>query len=261
MMTMPALARSVPAGMLALVVAVIYPLVGLWRYKKLERLPDPLPSGLRVKFYRNVILSQWTLVALAAWLFASAGRGFGDLGEGLGKDARLTLGVAAGLIVAFAALSSLTLRQLARARADELPGHARRAGRVLPRTPGERALFVGVALTAGVCEEILYRGYLPWYFAGLFGNALLGFALATAAFGLGHAYQGRSGVIVTALLGTFLCGVVLLTQSLVPGQILHTAIDLVNGIALGATMVRLEAAPALADTPPATFDAPAPPAS
>lgn len=240
MMPTAALVRTWPAVGLAILVAVIYPLVGLWRYKKIERLPDPLPSGLRVRFYRNVIMSQWTLVALAAWVLARGGRGFRDLGESLGPEIMLTLGVCAALVAGFAGLSTLTLRQLARARSDELPSHARRAGRILPRTNAERAWFVGVAFTAGVCEEILYRGYLPWFFAGLLGHLLLGFALATLAFGLGHAYQGRGGVIVTAVLGTFLSGIVILTGSLVPGQLLHGVIDLVNGTALGMAMVRLE---------------------
>jgi len=252
MTTDPALVRTVPAAGLALVVAVVYPLVGLWRYKKLERMPDPLPSGLRVRFYRNVILSQWTLVALVACLLASRGHGLSDLGESFGRDVTLTLGMAALLVVGFAGLSSLTLRQLARAKADELPSHARRAGRILPRTNVERAWFVGVALTAGICEEILYRGYLPWFFAGLFGSALLAFALATIAFGLGHAYQGRGGVIVTGVLGIVLCTIVLYTRSLVPGQLLHILVDLVNGMALGAAMVRLDQAP-----PPAAVADPA----
>jgi membrane protease YdiL (CAAX protease family) len=249
------LAHTWYASALALLVAVIYPLVGLWRYKKIERLPDPLPSGMRVRFYRNVILSQWTLVALTAVVMARGGHGLRALGQSWGPEVMLTLGVAGALVAGFALLSTLTLRQLARARPDELPSHARRAGRILPRTPGERAWFVGVAITAGVCEEILYRGYLPWYLGGLLGHMLLGFALATIAFGLGHAYQGRGGVIVTGVLGTFLSGVVVLTHSLVPGQLLHTMIDLVNGIALGATMVRIEAAPA----PPASPPPPPPP--
>jgi len=122
--------------------------------------------------------------------------------------------------------------------------------------------FVGVAFTAGICEEILYRGYLPWFVWGFTGNMTLAFALATLAFALGHAYQGRGGVIVTGVLGAFLSAVVVLTRSLVPGQVLHVVVDLVNGIALGATMARLEAvapAPAAPPAPPAPA-APAAPA-
>jgi membrane protease YdiL (CAAX protease family) len=253
----PTLARTWPAIALAITVAIVYPLLGLRRYRKLERLPDPLPAGLRTKFYRNVILSQWTLVGLAALVLYTGRTGvrgrLAILGQTFGPDLSLTLGVAAMMVAGFAVLSSLTLRQLRRATADQLPAHARRAGRILPRTHSERVWFVGVAFTAGICEEILYRGYLPWFVWGFTGNMTLAFAVATLAFALGHAYQGRGGVIVTGVLGAFLSVVVVLTRSLVPGQILHVIVDLVNGIALGATMARLEAtpAPALAPAEPA----------
>jgi len=249
----PALARTWPAIALAILVAIVYPLLGLRRYRKLELLPDPLPAGMRTKFYRNIIVSQWTLVGLAALVLYTGRTGargqLAILGQTFGRDLSLTLGVAAILVVSFAVLSSITLRQLRRATADQLPSHARRAGRILPRTRAERLWFVGVALTAGICEEILYRGYLPWFVWGLTGSLTLAFGLATLAFALGHAYQGRGGVIVTGVLGVFLSAVVVLTRSLVPGQILHVLVDLVNGIALGATMARLDAEPEPAPAP------------
>jgi membrane protease YdiL (CAAX protease family) len=235
-----AIAHTWPAIALLLAVAVVYPLLGLRRYRKIEHLPDPLPAGMRTRFYINIIVSQWTLVALVAVVMNAGGRGLWDLGQSLGRNARMTLITAVALVVGFALLSSFTLRQLRRATASELPPHARRAGRILPRTASERMWFVGVALTAGICEEILYRGYLPWMLWSLGLNAWVGCALAVLAFALGHAYQGRSGVVVTGVLGVFLFALLSYTRSLVPGQVLHVLIDLVNGIALGGTMARLE---------------------
>jgi membrane protease YdiL (CAAX protease family) len=76
-------------------------------------------------------------------------------------------------------------------------------------------------------------------------------------FGIGHAYQGRNGVILTLVLALFLGLVAWWTKSLVPGQLLHVAIDLVNGIAVGAALRRNLVAPVADDSPaPAT---PAPP--
>lgn len=246
-----AIAHTWPAIALLLAVAVVYPLLGLRRYRKIERLADPLPAGLRRRFYINIIVSQWTLVALVTYVLHRGGRGLWDLGQSMGRNVEVTLGAASALVVGFALLSSLTIRQLRRATASDLPSHARRAGRILPRTASERVWFVGVALTAGICEEILYRGFLPWMLWSLGLNVWVGFALAVLAFALGHAYQGRSGVIVTGVLGVFLFGILALTRSLVPGQVLHVLVDLVNGIALGGTMARLEAAPAAAPTPDA----------
>jgi hypothetical protein len=44
-----------------------------------------------------------------------------------------------------------------------------------------------------------------------------------------HAYQGLRGVVRTCLLGLLLGGIFLATGSLIPGQALHTGIDLSVG--------------------------------
>ena len=240
----PALARTWPVITLALAVSVAYPLIGLRRYRKIEHLPEPLPSRTRLRIYWSLIASQWTLVALAALALASGGRSFADLGQTLGAWPRVTIGIGIGLLALFAVLSVFTTRQLRVASAADLPSRMRRAGKILPRNRDERAWFVGVALTAGVCEEILYRGFLPWWIAGLTGSALLGFGISAVVFGLGHAYQGRGGVIVTGILGAGFGAIAWGLASLVPGQILHVAVDLVNGIAVGRTLERVQAAPA-----------------
>ncbi len=247
----PTLARSWPVVAVALAAAVVYPLIGLRRYRRIEHMPEPLPSRLRLRIYWNVLGSQWSLVGLAALALAAGGRSFADFGQSFGRSPGVTLAVGASLLVAFGVLSIFTVRQLRKAGASDLPDHMRRAGKILPRNGAERAWFVGVAITAGVCEEILYRGFLPWCVASWTGSVLLGFALAAIVFGLGHAYQGRKGVIVTGLLGLYFGLLAWSMQSLVPGQLLHVAIDLVNGLAVGGALARIQAAPA----PEATQDA------
>ena len=53
-------------------------------------------------------------------------------------------------------------------RHAEPPGHATLA--LLPRTAGERRLFTVVGLTAGVCEEWLYRGFFLAVVAAVAGG-------------------------------------------------------------------------------------------
>jgi membrane protease YdiL (CAAX protease family) len=141
----------------------------------------------------------------------------------------------------------------------------RRAGKILPQTGEECAWFAVVALTAGVCEEILYRGFLPWFVnAQLGASGMLlgvGYVVAAIVFGLGHAYQGKDGMIVTGVLGLFFGSLAFMVKSLVPGQLLHVAIDLVNGIAVGATLARAQAGSAPIAVPPADVDAPAAPSA
>jgi membrane protease YdiL (CAAX protease family) len=238
-----ALARTLPAIALTLAVAIAYPLLGWRRFRRIQMLPEPLPTLAKLRLYAGVVVSQWTLVAAAWVVLRWAGLDLSAVGQQAGRSAGATALTAAALLAAFGLLSVVTLRQLARARPDQLPEHVRRAGKILPLNARERAGFVAVALTAGVCEEILYRGWLPSSLAGWTGSPLLALILSALVFGVGHAYQGRQGVILTALLGLGLGVVVYFTGSLLPAQLLHVTVDLVNGVAVGAALSRGAAAP------------------
>jgi len=102
---------------------------------------------------------------------------------------------------------------------------------LIPRTRGERWLFAGLALTAGVTEEFIYRGIaltclrrLP----GLDGpwGPWLAAALVALAFGLGHGYQDAIGMLRAGVLGFVLAVPLLLSGSLLPGMAAHTLLDL-----------------------------------
>jgi membrane protease YdiL (CAAX protease family) len=106
--------------------------------------------------------------------------------------------------------------------------------RILPSTPIERVAFAGVALTAGFCEEVLYRGFLLYALDGVIASPWISLVLAAIAFGVGHAYQGRRGIVLTAILGVVFGLLYRFGGSLWPGIVLHAAIDGVNGYALGS---------------------------
>ena len=75
---------------------------------------------------------------------------------------------------------------------------ARRAGGIptgaddlLPRTGEERGWFAAVAVTAGCCEELLYRGVLIAFGTGVLGLGVWpAAAIAVVVFGAAHLYQG-----------------------------------------------------------------------
>lgn len=103
--------------------------------------------------------------------------------------------------------------------------------RLLPRTHAEKTVFVGVSLSAGVGEELVFRGYAIAALAPWFGPGWA-VALSTASFGVVHAYQGLLGFFRTALLGGVLAWGVLATGSLLPAMVAHTLLDLLAGIVL-----------------------------
>jgi membrane protease YdiL (CAAX protease family) len=77
------------------------------------------------------------------------------------------------------------------------------------------ALLPTIWISAGICEEIVYRGYLITQTAQLLGNsraARVGAVLLSAIlFALAHGHQGVSGVLLTGTLGV-LFGVLFLQQ-------------------------------------------------
>ncbi|MBO0746110.1 MAG: CPBP family intramembrane metalloprotease, partial [Candidatus Dormibacteraeota bacterium] len=105
----------------------------------------------------------------------------------------------------------------------------------------------GLSITAGICEELLFRGLLPALLAALLHepSPWLVILLAAAAFGAAHAYQGVTGVVVTAILGAVLGFIYLGTGSLFLVMVLHALIDARVGLlparALGVTPIGVPA--------------------
>ena len=97
-----------------------------------------------------------------------------------------------------------------------------------PATSAERRWFVFLCVTAGICEEILFRGFLlqylhvfPWTL-----NLTLALLIAAVIFGLNHLYGGVGGVVGGAVAGVLLGLLFVLTGNLLLPMVLHAAMDL-----------------------------------
>jgi membrane protease YdiL (CAAX protease family) len=97
-----------------------------------------------------------------------------------------------------------------------------------PRSGQERWLCAGIALSAGISEELAFRGALLDILQRLVphGSMALAVGLAVVLFGLAHAYQGVRGVLGTTVAGAALMALYLGTGSLIPGIVVHFLIDL-----------------------------------
>lgn len=100
------------------------------------------------------------------------------------------------------------------------------AGGLLPHTPVERAVWVALALSAGFCEELVFRGYLQRQFAGLTGSVSAGIALQGIVFGFGHLYEGWVPVARIVCFGLLFGALAQWRRSLRPGMIAHGWSDL-----------------------------------
>ena len=183
---------------------------------------------MRLSVYRQAIALQWGLAAAAVALWVVRGRSWADLG----LVPRVTPGLV-GVTLGLALIVVVVVRQRRAAMADDeaLDEVRRRMGhleRMLPATPNELSWFMRLAVTAGICEELLYRGYLLWYLTHWMGLVQAG-AISALLFGIGHAYQGLRGAITTGLVGAFMVGVYALSGSLYPAMVIHALMDVHAG--------------------------------
>jgi membrane protease YdiL (CAAX protease family) len=100
--------------------------------------------------------------------------------------------------------------------------------RDLIRSPRDAWLFALVVVVAGGIREELQRAFLLHRFEVWFGGGTVGVIVASAAFGLGHLYQGVDAGIATALLGAFWGIVYLRRRSVVAPMVSHSGFDLMQ---------------------------------
>ena len=91
-----------------------------------------------------------------------------------------------------------------------------------------------LCFSAGVFEEIVYRGYLItycWYlFDGYDNQQLLSIILPALVFSIAHFYQGSKAVIKIFVLALFFGYLFVLSGSLLIVMLLHFLVDAAGGL-------------------------------
>ena len=207
-------------------------------------------ARVRLETYRTGILLPWALTALAILLWNGQGRAWSLLGMGFSPGLGFWTAVAlAGAAIAYASWQRLALGEEEDAK-QEILRHLGSVEPLLPRTRTELRWFTAVAVTAGICEELLYRGYLTWYLERLVGLPAA-IVLGAALFGMAHAYQGTRGILQTGLVGLGLGIVYVLSGSLWIPMLLHGFIDINSGVLAYSVLRRPDAVPGPSENFPA----------
>jgi len=137
------------------------------------------------------------------------------------------IGIAAGFWVVALTLLLIFGRLL---RVD---AQARNLQFILPHGGVEITLWIALSVTAGICEETIFRGYLQRQFMALTKSAPAGILLSAAAFGAAHAYQGFRLVILIGLFGAMFGVLAYWRGSVRPGMIVHAWHDSLSGVVGG----------------------------
>lgn len=114
----------------------------------------------------------------------------------------------------------------------------RMLGPLAPHTYLEAAFYVLLSVSAGLFEEIIFRGYLQSQFRGLSKNAAVGIIGSGIIFGLAHGYQGKRMMVVIAVYGMFFGILAHFRKSLRPGMMAHAMQDSLAGLTLFRLVTR-----------------------
>jgi membrane protease YdiL (CAAX protease family) len=157
------------------------------------------------------------------------------------EDALLDFGLGVGLWVAIIALLAVLAFSMGMVNTKDT-AHAMqetkdKLGFIMPATNLELLLFMAVSATAGICEEIIFRGYFQKQFVALTHSAIAGAVIQALIFGAAHGYEGGKRMAMIAAEGLLFGVVALWRRSLRPGMVAHFTQDAVGGI-VGRVLLR-----------------------
>ena len=183
--------------------------------------------GSALGVYLTLIVSQWALLR-----FVTAGglrKTKTRLRDLIGarwsgwRDVARDIGIALAVWAVWSLIEYATSKGLGADNAKDISS-------MLPRGPAEIAVWVLLSMTAGFCEESIFRGYLQTQFRALTGSVVAAVAIQAVIFGVSHGYQGLRNVIAITVFGAIFGALAAWRKSLKPGMILHAWTDIFSGI-------------------------------
>jgi uncharacterized protein len=134
--------------------------------------------------YVFVLISEWAL-----FYYCWAGLAWGDW-----QRAATEILIAAAFWVASESLAWLANRVVGANQGKSIAA-------LLPRSVLEYGVWMLVSVSAGICEEFVFRGYLQRQLWAVTGSAAAAMAGQAIVFGVTHGYQGTQQIIVISILG------------------------------------------------------------
>ena len=212
---------------------VVNPLIGVVQKRKNLSAP-PITEKIRVDSYIKIIAWGWGSTLAVFILCFLAGISFNDIGLrgiSLSKNiwiTSITLIVYGVMLIAniYCIIAYLVSPEYREEQKEEFAKSTMNEATksLVPRSKKEKRYHLFVSLTAGIGEEIDFRGFLIFLLRAVFPNTsmLLVLLVASVIFGIGHTYQGFvKGIIRTTMWGFLFCSLFLVTDSIIPGMLLH----------------------------------------
>jgi membrane protease YdiL (CAAX protease family) len=200
-----------------LMLMIVYPVLTLGFGEDPTEMLNQLNDGMRMVLLISTIIFQWalfTVIYIAVWREKTDLLGIGF------KRIRFVDFAYGGAFLLGANLILTGLAYLLAQIGLPMPGEI---SMLIPTDPVGRVVWVGVSITAGVCEESMFRGYLMTRLRllGRFQNWVIPTIVSAVLFGACHSYQGWPGFIMLTVYGVFFSLLYIRTRSIWPGVIAH----------------------------------------
>lgn len=201
----------------------------IWSYYRGQRVLASGEMNHRALSYLLSMVGEWSVVGYIAWGMKRAG---GSVRSLIGRrwagpgDFFTDVGIAVAFWFASLLILGLTKVVLQMKEQSEM------LKLMAPHNGLEMFLWIFVALTAGICEEIIFRGYLQQQFTAWSNRVSVGIGLSVLFFGAGHIYQGVKSAIGITVFGLLFSLLAHYRKSLRPGMMAHAWQDALAGILL-----------------------------
>jgi len=190
----------------------------------------------RVVFYGVTMVFEWLMlgvVLLGVRLHRSPlSTVLGDRWRSM-NDVIGDIGIAAAFWFVSAIILSVTIGH----PKDAAPSDIVQA--LLPQGAAESAMWIALSVTAGICEEAIYRGYLQRQLIAFSKIPAVGIVASAIVFGAGHAYKGGAGAARIVLFGILFGILAYWRKSVRPGMIAHALTDTFAGLLARLVGVRV----------------------
>ncbi len=212
-----------------LLLVLAQPIHGAVTYRRYLRQIESGQPPDRIKLYRQTLVLEWLALAVLATAWLLLNRPVSYLGFVTPGGIRFYVGTI--LLALLCGFLAYQWRVATKMTADQRTRQIEALGDLVhmsPRNQREYRQFVGLSITAGIVEEIIYRGFVIWYlsqFMPLWGAVIA----SSIIFGLGHSYQGVAGMAQTGLAGLGSGALYVFTGSIWLPMIGHALVDLLQG--------------------------------
>jgi membrane protease YdiL (CAAX protease family) len=185
---------------------------------------------VRRRFYLSNSLVLWIMAAVVMGIWYWSGRSFSLMGFMLPKPGWVApvLAIALGVLyladILYSLLSPEALRKTHETWESGVP--------FLPERLRELPAYVLMCISAGFCEEVMYRGFLVTYFIDPMdqGFPWLAAVFPAVLFSMAHFYQGYKAMFKIMLLSALFALIFIFSGSLLYVVIIHFLIDLFGGL-------------------------------